>query len=127
MLADPAERLRLLIAQYALEHGPDATLPEVAALTPPADGSNDKKKKGEPVPPPAPEAVDAAITALTAALSSGGGAPEADLKALGQARAHAIQDALLASGQIDPSRVFLVAVEPTAATESKVRVELRLK
>jgi hypothetical protein len=99
MLADPAERLRLLVAQYALEHGPDATLPEVAALTPPADNSNDRKKKTEPVPPLAPEAVDAAIAALTAALSSGDGAPEADLKALGQARAHAIQDALLASAR----------------------------
>ncbi len=49
------------------------------------------------------------------------------LEALGQARARAIQDALLGSGEIDPQRVFLIAAEAKPAVDGKVRVELALK
>ncbi len=50
-----------------------------------------------------------------------------DLKALAQARAQALQQALLAGGQVDPERVFLVANDKVTAQDNAVRLELSLR
>jgi hypothetical protein len=53
--------------------------------------------------------------------------PDSDLEALGRARAEAIQGALVADGQIDPSRVFIVNAAAKPQSGDKVKVELALK
>ncbi|HEX2761460.1 MAG TPA: DUF748 domain-containing protein, partial [Rhizomicrobium sp.] len=51
----------------------------------------------------------------------------AELAALGSARATAVRDALLAKGDIDPARVFLVTGQAGSANEGHVRLELKLR
>jgi hypothetical protein len=50
----------------------------------------------------------------------------AELAALGSARATAVRDALLAKGDIEPARVFLVTGQAGSATKDGVRLELKL-
>lgn len=50
-----------------------------------------------------------------------------DLKSLAQARAQALQQALLSDGQVDPTRVFLVANDKVQAQGQAVRLELTLR
>jgi hypothetical protein len=50
-----------------------------------------------------------------------------ELAALGQARAAAIQDALLAGGDVEPGRVFVINVPPLQAQGDRVRMDLTLK
>jgi hypothetical protein len=50
----------------------------------------------------------------------------AELQALGSARATAVRDALLAKGDIEPARVFLVTGQAGSATKNGVRLELKL-
>jgi hypothetical protein len=52
---------------------------------------------------------------------------DADLTALGQARAMAVQQALQADNQLDPARVFLVANDKAKNQDGKVRLELSLR
>jgi hypothetical protein len=51
----------------------------------------------------------------------------ADLAALGSARATAVRDALLAKGDIDAARVFLVTGQTGSAKDGHVRLELKLR
>jgi hypothetical protein len=80
-----------------------------------------RKKKGEQVP------YQAGIQQLESALRDRQPATEAELGDLARARTQSIRDALLGSGEIDAARVFVVGLEPVAAVEGKVRVELTLK
>jgi uncharacterized protein involved in outer membrane biogenesis len=50
-----------------------------------------------------------------------------ELAALGQARAKAIRDALLAAGSVDPARLFLAGDLAAAADAGHSRVELKIK
>jgi Domain of Unknown Function (DUF748) len=50
-----------------------------------------------------------------------------ELVALGSARATAVRDALLAKGDIDPARVFLVTGETGTTNGDHVRLELKLR
>jgi len=52
---------------------------------------------------------------------------DAELAALADARAQAVQDALLADGGIDPARVFLIRGEPAKAEGGTVTMVLSLK
>lgn len=52
---------------------------------------------------------------------------DAALKALGQARADAVKQALLADGGIPPERVFIAADQGPALRDGKVAVELKVK
>ncbi len=52
---------------------------------------------------------------------------DADLTALGQQRAMAVQQALLTDTQVDPARVFSVANDKAKVEGGKVRLELSLK
>lgn len=54
-------------------------------------------------------------------------ATPAELQELGRSRASAIQDALLAGGELDPVRVFITANKAPAAHEGQVRLELGLE
>ena len=50
-----------------------------------------------------------------------------ELERLGQARGEAIQSALLASGELEPDRVFLARNDKVSAQDGKVRFELQIK
>jgi hypothetical protein len=52
---------------------------------------------------------------------------DADLNALAQKRAMAIQQALLTDTQVDPARVFLVANNKVKSQDGKVRLQLSLQ
>jgi hypothetical protein len=113
-LADPQAHFQLLLDQYKESAGKDAPLPDAAAAVTAA-----KKKDGADYP--------AAIEALDSALAGKVEVAQADLENLGKERAKAIQDALLADGQIDPGRVFIVVGKSKDDSGPKVKVELALK
>ena len=114
--ADPNDRLEHLVEQYRAEFGPKATLPgSVPTLL------DTRAKKRDP------RMIATATGELEQALREKYAATPEQLEALGQARARAIQDVLLGSGEIDPQRVFLIAAESRPPVEGKVRVELALK
>ena len=116
ILANPSRRFDLLLAQYRLDYGADAEPPGTAATvlaTP--------RKKVEDA------SLDAASDELTSAITAKQPITEADLEQLAQARARAIQDALLAPGEINAARVFMLGATSTKSTDGKVRLALALK
>jgi Domain of Unknown Function (DUF748) len=74
-----------------------------------------------------PDAIAAKSDFLTQELHAHITVGDADLKALGEQRAVAVQQALLTDTQIDPTRVFLVANDKAKNQDGKVRLELTLK
>ena len=116
VLADPSLRFDLLLAQYKVDFGGEAAPPAAAAAV-----LTTARKKVEPT------ALTAANEELEGAIKSKQKIAERDLEELAQARARAIQDALLASGEIEPARVFLLGATSAAPTDGKVRVALSLK
>lgn len=113
-LADPQKHFKLLLEQYREDLGKDAALPPTALAV-------QQAKRGETPP------YDPAIADLKAALIAHIQVPDSDLDALGKQRAQAIQGALLAGGQVDPGRVFIVNTPPKPESGDKVRVELAVK
>ena len=111
--ADPARRLQLLVEQFRAALGKDAPLPASAAAALAA------KKKD-------PQALAAANSDLENALIGHAQVPDADLEQLGRARAAAIQNALLAGGEVDPARVFIVKAPPKPDTGDTVKVEMAI-
>jgi hypothetical protein len=112
-LADPARHYKLLYEQFQADLGKDAQLPPSVVAVEQA------KRKDAPY--------EAAINDLDAALINHVDVPDADLEALGKQRAQAIQDALLAGGQVEASRIFIVNAAPKADGGDKVKVELAVK
>ena len=110
-LADPSRHLQLLIEQYQADLGRDAALPASAQ----AVQAGNKKE---------PADLDAAVADLETALINHIQVPDAELAGLGRARAEAIQKALLADGQINPARVFIVNALPKPDSGDTVKVEL---
>jgi hypothetical protein len=80
-----------------------------------------------PTPPEKPDPVPARVQFLEAQLRSQVLIDAAALKTLGEARALALQTALLTDSGIDPARVFLVANDKVKAQAGLVRVELSLQ
>ena len=64
---------------------------------------------------------------LTAELLPKFAPTDAEVSALAQARAEAIQAALLAGGELPPERVFVTALVPLVAKEGRVSLELALE
>jgi hypothetical protein len=107
---DPATRLDLLQELYQKGVGADAKYPDsVSAI----------KSK--------PDQLAAKNDFLTQALRARISVGEAELTALGQQRASAVQQALLKDTGIDPERVFLVANDKAKADKGRVRVELSVR
>ena len=113
--ADAARRFELLLALYRGEKA-GAELPP-AALALQAVRAKDREAG----------ALATANGALEAALRSPPDAFDAPLQSLAQQRARAIQDALLASGEVESARVFLLAPGASPAANNKVRCALSLK
>ncbi len=106
---NPASQLELLSELYTRDVGAQPKYPDaVAAL-----------KKTDAVP--------AKIEFLTSAIREHLTVGDAELKALGEQRALALQQALLTGTQVEPERVFLVANDKAVAKDGAVRLELSLK
>jgi len=106
---NPAAQLELLTQLYTKDVGAQPKYPDaVAAL-----------KKSDAVP--------AKIEFLTSAIREHLTVGDAELKALGEQRAMALQQALLTGTQVEPERVFLVASDKAVAKDGVVRLELSLK
>jgi hypothetical protein len=113
-LADPLQHYRLLLAEYQDQLGKDAELPPTALAV-------QNAKRREDAPP-----VESAIPELENALIEHIDIPDIALQDLAKRRAQAIQDALLAEGGIEASRVFVIN-GPAKTENGKVRVEMALK
>ncbi len=107
---DPAAQLAVLSRVYAQEFGHPVAYPQ----TPPT-----------PADPAAASAAKLAF--LTQAIRAHLPIGAAELRALGEQRAAAVQQGLLTGTGIDPGRVFLVANDKAAAKDGTVRLELTLK
>jgi hypothetical protein len=112
---EPARRFEQLSALYKREK-PDAALPPGAQAL---QQIRPKERQAE--------ALATANRELEAALRPGIEALEPSLEALAQQRARNIQDALLASGDVEPGRVFLIATAVKPAADGRTRVALSLK
>jgi len=107
---DPAAKLKLLSKVYAEKVGGEAKFPE--AVT----GLKSK-----------PEITAAKIDFLVQELHAHIAIGAADLTALAEQRAKAVQHDLLTDTQIDPARVFLVANDKAKKDGGKIQLELSLK
>jgi hypothetical protein len=92
-----------------------------------------KNMGGEPKFPPevtnlkAPALAAAKAEFLKQALHEHIAIADADLTALGQQRAMAVQQALLTNTEMDPERVFLVVNDKAKSHDGQVRLELSLR
>ena len=110
LLATPKDYRALLEDAYkeATGHRAEVPAPEVA--------------KGAPAPDP----IATAISWLEGQLKPRYAPAAADIDALAQARAGAVQAALLDGTGIDPARVFIIKSAPLPATSGAVRMQLAL-
>lgn len=113
--SDPARRFDLLISLYAEKMKGTALPPAALAL----QQSRARDRDGN--------ALVAANQALESALLPGIESMEGAMQALAQQRARAIQEALLSSGEVEPSRVFMIAASAQPPASGNVRVALSLK
>jgi hypothetical protein len=137
---------RRLLAGLAEQHGADENAPfALEALEPgvQVDLLRDlyRERLGQrPKIPDAPEPPEDADRAarraladahdaawLTAALLSRYAPTDTEIAALAQARAEAIQAALLSGGELAPERVFITGVTPVPPREGRISLELALK
>ncbi len=111
--ADEAAQLKLLTRLYTQAFG---SAPQFPLLPPPpAAGA------------PAVDVKAAQREFLRQALREHITVSDDDLKALAQARAQALQQAMVNGGQIDPGRVFLVANDRAKLQDNSVRLEVSLR
>lgn len=104
-LADPKQHFKLLVDQFQADLGKDAPLPPSAVAV---------QQAGRKETP----SYDAAINDLNAALINHIQVTDDELQALGKQRAAAIEEVLVAQGQVDPGRVFIVnRTQPAAAAK----------
>jgi hypothetical protein len=113
---EPGRRLDLLEDLYRERMGHRASLPDPPAAPEDADRAQKRELRD-----------NAAIDWLQAQLAPLYAATPDELQALAQARAAAVQDALLADGAIDPARVFVATNLSVAPHEGKARMELKLE
>jgi hypothetical protein len=107
---DAASRLDILLKVYQKKIGSEPKYPdEISAIKPKTDLTAAK--------------IDYLTRELRGHITVG----EADLTALGQARAGNVQQLLLKDTQIDPERVFLVENDKAKNEGGKVRLELSLR
>jgi flagellar motor protein MotB len=113
---DPDQQVKVLEDVVQKVRGAAATLPEPPER---AEGVSRKEAKLQEQ--------QAAIEYLEAEVRAGLTVAAADVEALSTARATAVQSALLSSGELDPSRVFVARSDKVTVHEGKVRLELALE
>jgi hypothetical protein len=107
---DPAAQLELLTGLYARDFGAEPKFPDTVTSL---------KSK--------PEVSAAKIDFLTQAVREHIQVGDAELQALGQQRALALQQALLTDTQVAAERVFLVGNDKATVKDGVVQLELSLK
>ncbi len=107
---DPAAQLELLTQLYAKDFGAEPKFPDTVTSL---------KSK--------PQVNAAKIDFLTKAVREHIQVGDAELQALGQQRALALQQRLLADTQVDAQRVFLVGNDKATLKDGVVRLELSLQ
>jgi hypothetical protein len=107
---DPSIKLELLTRLYAKDFGAEPKFPD--AVT----GSKSK-----------PDIALAKIDFLEKSIREHIQVAEGDLQTLGQDRAKALQQVLLADTQVSPDRIFLVGNDKAKPADGMVRLELTLK
>jgi hypothetical protein len=107
---DPSTKLELLTRLHAKDFGAEPKFPDAVTSI---------KSK--------PDITTAKIDFLEKAIREHIQVGEGDLQALGQDRAKALQQALLADAQVGADRIFLVANDKATAKDGLVRVELTLQ
>lgn len=107
---DHATPLELLTRVYAKDLGAEPKYPDAVTSI-----------------KPKPDLIAAKMSFLSKAVHEHIVVSDAELQALGQRRAQALQQALLADSQVAPERVFLVANDKATAKDGSVRLELSLK
>jgi hypothetical protein len=107
---DPASKAELLLQLYEKNFGGEPKFPESVTSV--------KEKSG---------LATAKADYLSHALHEHIAVTDADLAALGEQRATAVQRALLTDTEIDPARVFMVANGKAKDQDGQVRLELSLK
>ncbi|MGN6223095.1 DUF748 domain-containing protein [Pseudoxanthomonas sp.] len=112
------EQADLLAALYRQQLGHKPDIPETAE----EGGGEDQDRKARKA---ARQAADVAWLRQALLPRYRPGADE--LAALGRSRANAVQEALLAGGEVDPTRVFIDAAKGPAAHEGGARLELGLE
>lgn len=124
---DDEDRIDLLKDLYKQQFGKKPDLPEAEAdaVVAAADATEAKPDPSRKERKAARRAADVAW--LEGQLRPRFQATPAELRDLGQARATAVQEALLAGGQLDPTRVFLATQLPMVSKDGAVRMELALK
>jgi len=114
--ATDSERFDLLVRQFQKQFGARAPLPAITA------SAIELRKKKAPAAP-----YSAANNELMLVLGEEPRVTDSELEELARRRAQAVRDALLTSGEVDPTRVFMLAVKPGAVAEGHARLELSLK
>ncbi|MFM7707406.1 MAG: DUF748 domain-containing protein, partial [Gammaproteobacteria bacterium] len=116
--SDRGDYLELLEGMYRAQTGrkADELLDPLKSPDPTTGAKRDKEKLRED-----------SITALETALRGMLAVTDKDLEELARARAKAVQEVLLGSGEVDPLRVFLRAAADIAPTANSVRLKLELK
>ena len=107
---DPAAQVDVLTQLYSKSLGGEPKFPDMVTSL-----------KGKP------DFAAAQADFLSKALHQNITIGDADLTALGQQRAMAVQQALLTDTQLDPARVFLAANDKAKNEDGEVRLELSLK
>ncbi len=112
-VVDAAGQVKMLAAMYKKQTGEPPQYPEI-----PKDELKDESK-------------DAALARkhefLVKSLRAAIVVSDAELRGLAQQRAESMQKSLLADGQIDPTRVFLVVNDKGTVQGGQVRLELSLQ
>ncbi len=88
--------------------------------------TEDEAKQNRKTRPKAEE-LETKITALTDLVLPGIEVPDTELAELGRQRAQVVQDLLLASGEIEPARVFVITSENAPSDGGMVRMDLSLR
>ena len=109
---DEAAQLKVLTRLYTQDFG---SAPQFPAVPPAAAGA------------PLVDLNAAQLQYLNQSLHEHIVVGDDDLKALAQARAQALQQAILTGGEVDPARVFLVGNDKVNVHDNAVRLELSLR
>ncbi|MCL6710665.1 DUF748 domain-containing protein [Pseudomonas sp. R2.Fl] len=115
---EPGEQRDLLESLYRQQLGHKPEIPEAAEEA----GQEDPDRKARKAARQSAE-----VAWLRQALLPRYRPGADELAALGRSRANAVQEALLAGGEVDPTRVFIDAAKGPAAHESGARLELGLE
>jgi uncharacterized protein involved in outer membrane biogenesis len=113
---EPKQQIEVLTALVRKQTGAEPAIPEPP---PPPEGTSRAEAKAL--------RQNAAIESLTAAARAGVVVSEAELARLAEARAAAIERALLAEGVLEPTRVFKVREGKVGTEAGRIRFELGLQ